>query len=104
LINIEILELSENILTGPIPNTFGNLTKLTTLYLWGNNFSGHIPQELGRLINLEDLELSLNILTGPVPNSLGNLTKVAALPLYKPTFWPHPPRTRSVDKLRGLGA
>uniref|UniRef100_A0ACD5XPU1 Uncharacterized protein n=1 Tax=Avena sativa TaxID=4498 RepID=A0ACD5XPU1_AVESA len=81
LVNLEDLQLGLNQLVGHIPTNFGNLTKLTTLYLWGNKLSGHIPRELGRLLNMEHLDLGDNILTGPIPNSLGNSTKLIALGL-----------------------
>ena len=50
--------------------------RVTRLYLRGNDLTGPIPGELGRLANLEGLSLRGNDLTGPVPASLGNLAQL----------------------------
>uniref|UniRef100_A0A0E0CLV3 non-specific serine/threonine protein kinase n=1 Tax=Oryza meridionalis TaxID=40149 RepID=A0A0E0CLV3_9ORYZ len=69
-------------LTGSIPTSLGNLTKLTYLSLFENNLSGQIPQELGYLVNLKKLSLYSNNLTGLIPSSLGNLSKLSYLSLW----------------------
>ena len=58
----------------------GDLTKLTTVYLWGNELSGPIP-ELSGLTELIYLSLSQNTLTGEVPDVSG-LTKLQDLYLW----------------------
>ena len=70
------LDLSENGLTGPIPEALGNLANLIELYLWGNELTGPVPEELGSLANLERLVLSENGLTGPIPEELGSLANL----------------------------
>ena len=76
LANLEWLYLSENELTGPIPEALGNLANLIELYLWGNELTGPVPEELGSLANLERLVLSENGLTGPIPEELGSLANL----------------------------
>ncbi|KAI3694201.1 hypothetical protein L1987_77163 [Smallanthus sonchifolius] len=68
-----LLDLSNNLLTGPIWPEFGNLKKLSVLDLKHNNLSGTIPSSLSSLRNIETLDMSYNSLTGTIPLSFGNL-------------------------------
>jgi Leucine-rich repeat (LRR) protein len=77
--NLEILNLSNNKLTGAIPGEIRFLTKLKTLDLSNNLLTG-VPAEVGQLDNLEILNLSDNQLTG-LPNELGNLKNLKTLDL-----------------------
>jgi len=74
--------MASNQLSGPIPSSWGNFSKLTLLGIWGNKFTGSIPPELGQLVNLQSLELFANQLSGQIPSSLGNLTSLTILHLY----------------------
>ncbi len=74
--DLEILDLSNNRLTGPIPSTLGWLTELRTLDLSSNQLSGEIPPELGELPNLQEIALAGNQFTGCIP---------PGLPLREPT-------------------
>ncbi|KAL7208529.1 hypothetical protein ACSBR1_030301 [Camellia fascicularis] len=60
----------------------GNLVNLTTLYLYDNQLSGSIPQEVGMLRSPLDLELSRNNLTGSISTSIGNLSNLITLYLH----------------------
>ena len=64
------LFLGGNQLSGEIPPELGKLTSLTLLRLGGNQLSGEIPPELGNLARLNVLFLSGNQFTGCVPSSL----------------------------------
>ena len=75
------LELGDNNLVGTLPDELGDLTELTTLYLWGNGLSGPIP-DLSGLTGLTTLSLSSNQLTGSIPASLGSLTSLHTLHLW----------------------
>ena len=63
-------------MTGAIPDSLGNLARLTVLYLGGNRLSGSIPSELGNLASLQELALWGNALEQQPPASLGNLTNL----------------------------
>ncbi|XP_022744659.1 phytosulfokine receptor 1-like isoform X1 [Durio zibethinus] len=68
------LDLSYNMLSGPILPTFGNLVRLHVLNLNENHLSGSIPESLSGMRNLEILDLSNNKLSGKIPNSLVQLS------------------------------
>ncbi|GMP36612.1 hypothetical protein CsSME_00008685 [Camellia sinensis var. sinensis] len=80
------LEFSRNNLIGSIPTSIGNLGKLTNLYLYDNQLSRSISQEVRMLRSLVDVELSWNNLTGSIPTSVGNLSKLTTLYLYDNQF------------------
>nr|KAJ3420416.1 hypothetical protein HK105_005694 [Polyrhizophydium stewartii] len=73
------LYLDHNQFTGSIPDSLGKLTALTALSLNNNQLSGPIPSSLGNLAQLQSLDLSGNQLSGEVPSSLGSLTSLTAL-------------------------
>ncbi|KAL6205402.1 hypothetical protein ACLB2K_022662 [Fragaria x ananassa] len=82
LSEIETLDLSLNKeLTGPIPTSIGNLTKLVNLNLAGCSFYGPIPQTIGSLKHLYYLDLNNNNLSGQIPPSIGNLSELNYLDL-----------------------
>ena len=72
-------------LRGSIPATLGSLVALTNLDLsdtQGNGgWTGEIPVELGSLTALTTLDLSGNSLSGEIPSQLGNLTALIGLDL-----------------------
>ena len=73
LINLRVLHLNENRLTGAVSSSLENLLNLEKINLAGNQFTGEIPPELGNIAKLEFLALSRNRLTGPVPGKLAGL-------------------------------
>ena len=79
--NLTDLNLSYNQLSGPIPESIGNLGNLTGLNLNYNQLSGPIPESIGNLGNLTWLSLSNNKLSGPIPESIGNLGNLTVLNL-----------------------
>ncbi|KAK8953859.1 hypothetical protein KSP39_PZI002855 [Platanthera zijinensis] len=75
------LDLSNNELSGEIPEHFGNLKGLKSLNLSHNNITGGIPPSIGQLEDLESLDLSHNKLSGEIPNSFGKLHDLTKLDL-----------------------
>ncbi|KAJ9675197.1 hypothetical protein PVL29_024228 [Vitis rotundifolia] len=73
------LELDNNLLSGEIPATIGQLKELSLFFAWQNQLSGSIPIELANCKKLQDLDLSHNFLSGSVPNSLFNLKNLTKL-------------------------
>ncbi|XP_057466282.1 receptor-like protein kinase 7 [Actinidia eriantha] len=95
--NLWQLELYNNELTGKFPVGFGNLTnlinfdcsnnslegdlseikhlsKIASLQLFVNGFSGEIPVEFGEFDSLKELSLYTNKLTGSLPPKIGSLS------------------------------
>ena len=99
--NLEILDLSHNMLRGEVGSKFVGLSKLKSLNLSANIiggtiplnrgleelvlsincFQGKIPSEISRLKNLTFLDLSMNDLSGSVPGEIGGLSKLQLLVL-----------------------
>jgi Leucine-rich repeat (LRR) protein len=75
--HVEIINLSNNNLTGSIPD-LSALTYLKELYLGTNNLSGNIPVSLNSLTNLTKLHLYQNSLYGSLPD-LGALSNLVFL-------------------------
>ncbi|CAH8324841.1 unnamed protein product [Eruca vesicaria subsp. sativa] len=67
---------------GPIPATFGSLTKLSNLHLTNSNLVGEIPDSIGNLVSLVNLDLAQNGLTGEIPESIGKLKSLNQLELF----------------------
>ncbi|KAE8656045.1 Leucine-rich repeat protein kinase family protein isoform 2 [Hibiscus syriacus] len=81
LANLEVLVLQSCTISGSIPGTLGNLSRLTSLHLHDNNLAGSIPATLGQLRNLKIFDLSINSLTGSIPSSFGSLGNIERLQL-----------------------
>ena len=62
-----------NLLTGPIPETIGNITGLEIFDGSRNDFTGMIPAGVWSLANLRVLVLTRNSLSGTIATEIGNL-------------------------------
>eukprot|EP00545_Synedropsis_sp_CCMP1620_P011410 CAMPEP_0119010232 /NCGR_PEP_ID=MMETSP1176-20130426/4878_1 /TAXON_ID=265551 /ORGANISM="Synedropsis recta cf, Strain CCMP1620" /LENGTH=620 /DNA_ID=CAMNT_0006962859 /DNA_START=77 /DNA_END=1939 /DNA_ORIENTATION=+ len=66
------LNLSNNTLTGTLPEDLCLLTNLNKLNLAFNKFHGVIPHDIGAITHLQGLFLNDNSLYGPIPSSFDN--------------------------------
>lgn len=73
LILVRMIDLSSNMLYGPIPSEISSLSALRFLNLSRNHISGEIPNGMGRMKLLESLDLSSNQISGEIPQSLSDL-------------------------------
>lgn len=71
---LTIIDFSSNRFEGVIPEFFGTLKGLNTLYLSNNMFIGHIPSSMRNLPQLELLDFSWNKFSGEIPQQLAQLT------------------------------
>lgn len=78
---LQVLDLSSCSITGPIPLSLGDMSRLNYLYLSGNSISGTIPSSLGKLSSVSVLDLSGNSLTGSIPPSFSALANLSSLDL-----------------------
>ncbi|MED6151773.1 hypothetical protein PIB30_085674 [Stylosanthes scabra] len=84
--NLETLFISDNALSGEIPNCLMNWTSLLQVNLGNNNLRGKIPHSIGSLSRLFFLSLEENKLSGEVPLSLKNCKNLRYLSLGENTF------------------
>ncbi|GLJ41218.1 hypothetical protein SUGI_0853240 [Cryptomeria japonica] len=99
--NLQILDMSDCNMSGPIPKALLNLTSLTDLDLHVNTFSSPIPPWLGNMTGLVSLSFHNCNISGPFPLSLSTLPQLKNLRLSDNEFlsgdiseilgsgWPH---------------
>jgi Leucine-rich repeat (LRR) protein len=63
-------------MTGTIPDSLYNLTKLKDLWLYNNQFEGSIKSEIGNLKELVHFSIYSNQFTGTIPSELGRCEKL----------------------------
>ncbi|XP_039116733.1 receptor-like protein EIX1 [Dioscorea cayenensis subsp. rotundata] len=81
-----ILDISENHLSGELPDCWFNSVRLTDMNLAGNNISGSIPNSICYIPHLQSLKLSRNKLSGEFPVSLKNCSNLPLLDLSHNNF------------------
>ncbi|KAK6255094.1 hypothetical protein SCA6_016399 [Theobroma cacao] len=69
-------QMDNNKLSGKIPNSLGFCQQVETLNLASNRLNGSIPNEIFRVSSLTNLNLSHNKLWGPLPSEVGNLKQL----------------------------
>nr|KYP73566.1 LRR receptor-like serine/threonine-protein kinase GSO1 [Cajanus cajan] len=75
------MDLSNNSLSGSIPEGITLLSAFHGLNLSYNHLSGHIPERIGNMKSLESLDISHDQLSGRVPESISSLTSLSHLNL-----------------------
>ncbi|KAK8504259.1 hypothetical protein V6N12_044800 [Hibiscus sabdariffa] len=78
---IKLVDLSDNNLTGEIPEEMTRLIGLLSLNLSRNHLVGKIPGNIGAMNTLECVDLSENSLSGEIPESMNRLTFLSYLNL-----------------------
>ena len=80
------LDLEGNQLSGQIPAELGRLSKMLWINLSHNQLSGEVPPQFGNLSELVGLQLRNNRFTGSIPPQLGNLHKLKGLQIADNQF------------------
>ncbi|KAF8412996.1 hypothetical protein HHK36_000968 [Tetracentron sinense] len=72
--SLALLNLGSNNLFGKIPSSMGSLSSLTSLHLHSNNFFEDLPPSLQNCTYLEFIDLGENKLSGNIPSWMGEKT------------------------------
>lgn len=84
--NLNVLSLADNLLFRDVPNSIGGLSiNLTILLLGGNNLTGIVSLSIGNLQGLITLGLDFNGFTGTI-EWIGNLRKLQVLNIQQNNF------------------
>ncbi|XP_062079930.1 receptor-like protein EIX1 [Humulus lupulus] len=82
------LKLDSNNLSGVIPRSIGSLSKIQHLLLGHNNFSGNLPSSLKKCTQLKVLDVESNNLEGNIPSWIGErLTNLIFLRIRSNNFY-----------------
>ncbi|XP_039173754.1 receptor-like protein EIX2 [Eucalyptus grandis] len=82
----KIFDVSDNNISGDMPNQFGDFKELEYLDLSSNLISGSIPANLMELSSLRTLGLHRNGFTGEIPNCLSNMPTIFVIDLSDNEF------------------
>ncbi|KAL4618409.1 hypothetical protein ACB092_06G008100 [Castanea dentata] len=78
---VNIIDLSNNNLSGEIPKEVASLQGLQSLNLSFNILTGRIPENIGDMRSIESIDFSINQLSGQIPQSMSSLTFLSHLNL-----------------------
>ncbi|KAL6661908.1 hypothetical protein ACP70R_001292 [Stipagrostis hirtigluma subsp. patula] len=81
MVSMEVIDLSNNELSGELPNCWRKNTNLYIIDFSSNNFWGEIPPTIGSLSSLVTLHLGKNNLSGMWPTSLQSCNRLMFLDL-----------------------
>lgn len=98
--SLEFLDISNNLFSSALPLGIGQFGSLQNLSLAGNNFSGPIPHSIAEMTSIKSLDLSHNSLSGTLPASLTELNSLVSLNLSHNGFTGKIPK--GFDQISGL--
>jgi hypothetical protein len=81
ILNMAIIDISSNFLTGGIPEELVTLDGIISLDLSWNTLSGKLSNKIGVMQSMESLDLSRNRFYGEIPQGLSNLSYLSYLDL-----------------------
>ncbi|CAM9570861.1 unnamed protein product, partial [Ectocarpus sp. 6 AP-2014] len=100
--NIEVIDLSSNVLSGSIAEAIGSLSTLKQLFLSENRLTGSIPGSLSSLGELSVLCLDGNALSGALSPGIGSMSTLTVLALQDNKLNGLIPDLRGLTALRSL--
>lgn len=80
------LSMSNNSISGKIPNNIGDFKGLLYLDISENLFFSSLPSEIGQLGSLQNLSLAGNIFSGSIPDSISGLNSIQSLDFSRNSF------------------
>ncbi|ONK58306.1 uncharacterized protein A4U43_C09F10810 [Asparagus officinalis] len=91
LTRLRVLDLSNNSLSGPVPEGIASVHNLKVIHLNGNRFAGPIPIGIGLCPHLYSVDLSRNMFDGAIPYTMRSLFSLSFLSLSMNKFSGHLP-------------
>ncbi|GMN68190.1 hypothetical protein TIFTF001_037246 [Ficus carica] len=85
--DLKVLNLKENSLTGKIPISIGFLTQMVILRLSNNHLIGKLPSSLKNYTSLKVLDIGENSLSGQIPAWIGKSSNLVVLSLRSNNFY-----------------
>ncbi|MFS7920654.1 putative protein kinase RLK-Pelle-LRR-XI-1 family [Helianthus anomalus] len=86
LSRLESLQLFENSFSGTIPEEFGEFKYLKQFSIYTNMFTGELPAKIGSWAEFEYIDVSTNYLTGPIPPDMCKMGKMEKLLMLQNNF------------------
>jgi Leucine-rich repeat (LRR) protein len=87
LANLQVLDMTNNVLSGTVPASLYNMSTLTHLGMGMNNLTGEIPGDIGySLPRIVKLIMAQNNFQGQIPASLANATSLQIINLWDNAF------------------
>ncbi|KAM0023610.1 putative protein kinase RLK-Pelle-LRR-XII-1 family [Helianthus debilis subsp. tardiflorus] len=97
-----VLDLSQNNLSGVLPQEIGNLKLIGSINFSMNQLSGELPSSLSSCASLQNLDLSSNLFYGSMPESFSSLKALEYVDLSHNNFSGHIPTYLQQIPLKGL--
>ncbi|XP_054800066.1 receptor-like protein EIX2 [Prosopis cineraria] len=85
--SLVFLSVANNSISGKIPTSMGSLKEIQALHLDNNKFIGEIPLTLNKCKELRTLDVAQNELTGLIPTWIGGLKKLRFLIMRSNMFF-----------------
>lgn len=86
LSRLESLQLFENGFSGTIPEEFGEFKYLKQFSIYDNKFTGEIPAKIGSWAEFEYIDVSQNMLTGLIPPDMCKMGTVGRILMLENNF------------------
>ncbi|GAY33985.1 hypothetical protein CUMW_009100 [Citrus unshiu] len=104
LTELESFDVSSNQITGQLPSSLGDCSKLKRLSVSFNELTGRIPQNIGNLTELMELYLNGNNLQGEFPPTIFNVSSLRVIVLANNSLFGSLPvdLCRRLPSLQGL--
>ena len=102
--NLRELRLNDNLLTGEVPSSVGEMVNLKTLVLHDNSLSGKLLEQpfLYKRTGLTQLYLAYNLFSGTISTDIGLLTNLFILDLGHRDLITHSAVEEAEEQVRGF--